>query len=43
MVALAAFSFPPAPASPRPPPVDLIRVITGTEKIYPKQQQHSSS
>ena len=37
---------PPPPRHPpptRPPPIDSIRDITGTEKNYPKNQQHLSS
>ena len=32
---------PPLPA--RPPPIDSIRDITGTEENHPKNQQHLSS
>ena len=34
---------PPHPPPARPPPIESIRDITGTEKNYPKNQQHSSS
>ena len=34
---------PPHPPHTHPPPIDSIRDITGTEKNYPKNQQHSSS
>ena len=36
-----AFSFPPAPT--RPPSIDSIHDITGSEKIYPKNQHYTSS
>ena len=37
-------SHPPLhPPPARPPPIDSIRDITGTEKNHPKNQQHSSS
>ena len=43
-----AFGFPAVPASPHPPPahpapIDSIHDITGSENIYSKKQQHSSS
>ena len=46
MVALAHLRLPIRPRLPppaRPPPIDLIRDITGAVKIYPKNQQHSTS
>ena len=48
MVALAYLRLPTRPRLPQPPParpptIDSIRDITGAEKIYLKNQQHSSS
>ena len=40
---LPSASHPPPPPPTHPPPIDLIRDITGTEKNYPNNQQHSSS
>ena len=34
---------PPNPLPTHPPPIDSIRDVTGSEKTYPKHQQHSNS
>ena len=36
-------SHPPLPPPARPPPIDSIWDVTGSEKNYPKNQQHSNS